>query len=268
MDFRLIDSHAHLDYHTFDEDRQSVIERATGNNLQCIINPGTDLHSSWEVVNLAETCKNIYAGVGVHPSDAVTWQSNTAGELVRLTVSKKVCAIGEIGLDYYRDHAPRPLQRKIFEKQLEIACQTRLPVIIHNREATEDMLNIIGNWIAGLKMTQSPLVNCPGVFHAFSASLDVAQWVIEHNFYIGITGVITYPNAYQLRQVVQSLPLKYLLIETDSPFLTPQPRRGKRNEPAYVSWVAEKIAELHGTSMNEVAQNTTNNAIALFKLGV
>jgi TatD DNase family protein len=267
----LFDSHCHLDFEAFDHDREHVLERARFAGVVGILNPGVDLENSRQVVGLSASQDFVFAAVGIHPNSASSWEDGTLSSLTELARQPKVLAIGEIGLDYYRDRAPRQLQLEIFERQLELAGKMNLPVIIHTRDlspaerqATADALAILAQWQVELAFAQSPLLGCPGVLHSYSGDLDSARMAIEMGFYIGVTGPVTFRNAPDLQNIVAELPVERLLIETDAPFLTPHPHRGKRNEPAYVRLVADKIALIQNLEPEEVAQTTTSNADRLF----
>ena len=261
---RLVDTHCHLDFNTFDTDREIVLRRAMDLGLSRFLVPGVDLVSSHHAIELAGADAAIFAAVGVHPNEALSWQADSIDILHHLAIHPKVVAIGEIGLDYYRDCAPKELQARIFREQLNLAADLGLPVVIHSRQAMEDTLEILVSWQQAMIASGSVLYEHPGVLHSFSGLLDEAQRAIQANFLIGVTGPVTYPNAHELRKTISSLDLEDLLIETDSPFLTPQPQRGKRNEPAYVCYVAEKLAEIFNLSPESVASTTTNNAGRIF----
>ena len=263
--FSIADTHCHLDFDAFDGDRDEVISRARGAGVVRMLNPGVDLSSSSKAIQLAYIYEEVFVACGVHPNDALSWNNETEQTLRQMVDKPKVVAIGEIGLDYYRDRAPQGLQKLILIKQLALAKEAVLPVVIHNRQASTDALELLSTWHADLVTSGSPLAAQPGVLHSFSGDHEVATRAIEMNFMIGITGPITYRNADDLRQIVRSVPLSSLLIETDAPFLTPQPRRGERNEPTYVAWVAEKIAEIHGLPVQEVMEQTTANSFKLFQ---
>lgn len=264
MAARFIDTHAHLDFEAFDDDREQVVTASLENGITHILNPGVDTDSCRKALMMASRYAGVYCGVGVHPNSALTWQSDTPGILNHLADAEKVLAIGEIGLDYYRNAAPRNLQMQVFRAQLYLAAEKRLPVIIHNREAFEDAYAVVEEWHAHLSKDGSPLAERPGVFHAFSGDVGEAEKVIEMNFFIGVTGVVTYPKADKVRRVCQSIPLERLLLETDAPFLSPQERRGDRNEPAYLRWTAGKIAEVRKIALEEVGDQTSKNAMRLF----
>jgi TatD DNase family protein len=195
----------------------------------------------------------------------VDWSQRTLAELRSLASHPKVVAIGEIGLDYYRDRAPKNVQKQAFLEQLALAVEIGLPVVLHNRQASDDMLDILSGWQVQLLEAKSVLTDRPGVMHSFTATPETAMKALALGFNIGITGPVTFRNAAELQAVVNSLPIGRLLIETDAPFLAPHPLRGKRNEPAYVSKIAEKIAELHELPLSTVANITTANADRLFQ---
>jgi TatD DNase family protein len=271
----LTDTHCHLDFDKFDVDREEVLSRAWDTGLTKILIPGLDLRSSLRAIHLAESHPNLFAAIGVHPSDSLTWDGQTISALKELSLGQKVVAIGEIGLDYYWDAAPREHQHKVLTEQLTLAEELELPVVIHLREkgdilegdCSQDLLHILEDWTRKLIKTNNPISNRPGVLHSFSGSLSLAKKAIKMNFYIGVTGPVTYKNASARQDVIANLPLERLLIETDSPFLAPDPRRGKRNEPANVAFIADKIAEIHSTTREHVAGITTSNAARLFSWG-
>lgn len=261
---RLTDTHCHLDFDRFDEDRDQIIKRAVRAGIEHILIPGIDVHSSMAAVGLADQHAMIFAAVGVHPNSGTTWTSSTLAELTDLAQTKKVVAFGEIGLDYYREWTPHHLQRKIFREQLQLAAEMELPVVIHNRDAGDDLIPMLLEWQEDLAEVESPLAEAPGVLHSFSDDLETAERVIGSGFYLGISGPVTFKNAVELQEIARRVPLEKLLIETDAPYLTPHPFRGKRNEPAHVYYVAEKIAELRGVSPDEVGRISANNAKILF----
>ncbi len=250
----LFDSHAHIDDEKFDSDREEVIQRAIDNGVTGIINVGASMESSARSIALAEKYEGIYAAVGIHPHDAKDALDTDYEQLIRWAAIDKVVAIGEIGLDYYYDFSPREVQRSVFIRQLDVARQTNMPFIIHDRDAHGDLLEILKKEAKGLK----------GVLHCFSGSLEMANEVIKMGLYISIAGPVTFKNAAKLPEIVAKVPLEYLLVETDSPYLTPQPYRGKRNEPAYVKLVAEQVAKLRGIEMDSLAKATSENAKKIF----
>ena len=250
----LIDSHAHVDFPQFDDDRPEVIERAQEQGLVALVNIGTNLRSSRASVDLAETYDFAYATVGIHPHDAEKATPAAVKELRDLAQREKVVAIGEIGLDYYRDYSPRPAQREAFQEQLALASDLNLPVVIHSRDAHDDTLNILRDWEGR------------GVLHTYAAGMEHLDRVLGMGFFIGISGPVTYRSAGELRDVVRAAPLDRLLIETDCPYLTPEPHRGRRNEPAYVRFVAQAIAKARDESVKRIGEETTRNACRLFGL--
>ena len=265
--FSLIDTHCHLDFEVFENDRELILKNALNAGVEAVVNPGINIETSQEAINLANKFTNLYAAVGIHPNEAYLWNDETITIIKDLANSDKVIAIGEIGLDYYRDRTSPKIQRDVFEKQLELASQFDLPVIIHNRNANEDLIAILSSWYAGLQSSSSTLLNHPGVLHSFSADAATAHACTQMNFFIGITGPITYPNSKDLQSLIATMSLDHLLIETDAPYLAPQPKRGKRNEPAYLQYTAQKIADLQGLELEMVAQKTSANAKLLFQIG-
>ena len=267
----LADTHCHLNFEAFDSDRSEVIARARDVGIKHMLNPGIDLKSSQAAIELADAYPEVFAAVGVHPNDSLTWDDLSLDKLRELAKLPKVVAIGEIGLDYYRDRAPREVQKHVFRQQLSLAAEMSLPVVIHtrnantqDRQAVSDVLDILEEWQAELAASGSGLAERPGVLHSYSADEIAAQQATAINFWIGVTGPVTFRNAVELQSVVASLPLERMLIETDAPFLTPQPHRGQRNEPAYVRLVAEKIAQIHHLPFDQVAGATTASAERLF----
>jgi TatD DNase family protein len=248
----VIDSHAHLDSPKFDGDREAVVERAREAGLVAILNVGGDLASSRAAVALVERYDFVYAAVGVHPHDARTVTPAVLDDLRTLSRHPKVVAIGEIGLDYYRDLSPRSVQRQAFADQLALAAELGLPVVVHSREALDDVL-------AGLRGWEGT-----GVLHSYSGGLERLEEVLELGFSIGISGPVTFPKAERLRAVAEAVPLERLLVETDCPYLTPVPYRGRRNEPAYVRYVAQAVARARGMEAEPLARATADNARHLF----
>jgi len=304
----LTDTHCHLNFNKFDEDRELVIQRSRDAGIERILIPGLDLESSQTAIQLAGSHPNIYAAIGFHPTDLDKWSENSVNELKSVISSgnvslsrevaksfpspsvdsslttfaqndatKKIVAIGEIGLDYYWVKEPdkRAQQREVLKQQLRLAQEVNIPVVIHMREendawfgqASLDLLEILAEWHNELRSKNHPLTEKPGVLHSYNGNLETAQKAIALNFYIGVTGPVTYKNAEEKRQIIRQLPLERLLIETDAPFLTPVPHRGKRNEPAFVAYIADKIAEIHMTTSEQVAEVTTTNAACLFGWG-
>lgn len=260
----LTDTHCHLDYEWFDVDREDVIRRALDAGLGRLLIPALDLESAHAALELAERYEPVYAAVGLHPNSATAWTEAYPEHLRELAGHPKILAIGEIGLDYYRDRAPQDLQHRVLRAQLDLAAELELPVVIHNREAGEDVIAELSGWQRELEDAGSPLAARPGVLHSFLDSRDVALSALEAGFFIGITGPVTFKNAPGLQALVAELPLERLLIETDAPFLAPHPHRGKRNEPARVRLVAEKIAELKDLPVDKVVEATWENSVTLF----
>lgn len=267
MEF-LSDTHCHLNLNIFQDELADFLDRASAAGVDRILVPGIDLETSRVAVSLAESHANLFAAVGVHPGDASTWQEDTLAILRELARRPKVVAIGEIGLDYYRDRSPRPLQREVFQAQLALAAELDLPVVIHNRDSFDDLWNDLSAWQEHCASAGLPRAQKPGVLHSFDGDLAVAQMAINKGFYLGISGPVTFKNAQARQEVVSALPLDRLLIETDAPYLTPHPYRGRwPNEPAYVEYVATKIAELHQQPVEAITLQTWENAAQLFDWG-
>ncbi len=263
---RFVDTHCHLDFERYAPDREEVIQRAVAAGVVRMVTLGVDLASSRAATALARQHEAVYAGVGVHPNEVGrAWKGQETLDALRILAAEpKVVALGEIGLDYYRDTTPRPLQREALVAQLTLAAQLGLPVSLHNREATADLLAILQEWVGELRQQHHPLAARPGVWHAFSGTLRDAQRAMEMGFFLGIGGPVTFKNAPERRRVLAQLPLERLLLETDAPFLAPHPYRGRRNEPAYVPLIAQTVAEVHGRPLEEVAWQTSENARILF----
>jgi TatD DNase family protein len=261
----LIDSHCHLNFDAFDEDRLEVVARARNEGIVAFINPGTNLADSRQIVALAEKIPELYAAVGVHPNDAAGFDKAALTQLRELAGHPKVVAIGEIGLDYYWDKAPRPVQRRVLEQQLALAKDIGKPVIIHQRDSAADTMAVLRQW--GADGSRPMDDGHPGlVLHSFSGDQAMADEALDLGFYIGISGPVTFKNARDLPGIVASLPPERLLVETDAPFLSPHPFRGKRNEPARVQLVAEKVAVLQNLDFAEMCRQLTENTMALFRL--
>ena len=300
----LTDTHCHLDFNKFDEDRDAVIRRAWEAGLTRILIPALDYESALAALRLAASHPNIFAAVGFHPTDLDKWDEDAVEKLRSLfspthvtlsdsegslppqsgiirsaqnDMANKIVAIGEIGLDYYwiKEPEKQVRQRDVLKQQLRLAQEVNKPVVIHMREegdewfgqASVDLLEILSEWQRQLIAGSSPLAGRPGVLHSYNGNLETAQKAIQLGFYIGVTGPVTYKNAEEKRQIIRQLPLERLLIETDAPFLAPVPHRGKRNEPAFVAHIADKIAEIHMTTREQVAKITTANAARLFGWG-
>ena len=256
-----VDSHAHIDGPEFDADREEVIERAREAGVSTILNVGTgDPHSGAleRAVELGQTHENIYTAIGTHPHDARLYDDQAEQKIKTLTKSEKVIAWGEIGLDFHYDNSPRDAQLKVFRRQLHAAHECDLPVVIHTREAESETIEILKTDYTDAKRR--------GVFHCFSGSLDLARRAIELGFMISFSGIVTFKKADELRVVAKETPLDRLLIETDCPYLSPIPYRGKRNEPAYVVEVARCLAVLHGVELEEMSRITSENFRTFFRL--
>jgi TatD DNase family protein len=253
----LIDTHAHLNDSRFSQDLSDVIERAADAGVSTIINVGFDLESSRVAVDLTQEYTSVFAAVGVHPHDAGRVGPGWLDKIRSMAAEKKVVAIGEIGLDYYYNHSSAQAQETAFREQIRLAKELGLPVIIHDRDAHEEVLNILRDeqaWEAG------------GVFHCFSGDISFARKCLDLGFYISLAGPVTFKNAGDLQAVATEIPSERLLIETDSPYLAPVPYRGKRNEPAHVATIAAQVAKLRGENIQEFAAKTSNNARRLFSL--
>jgi TatD DNase family protein len=257
----VIDSHAHLDFPQFDGDREEVIARAGEAGVKTIINVGADLVSSQRSVDLADRHPSIYASVGIHPHDALALDDSVLERLRDMARHPRVVGIGEIGLDYYRDLSPRDMQLEAFERQLDLADELELPFIVHDRDAHDAIMSTLERRAAGREALR-------GVLHCFSGDETMARKALELGLYVSVAGPVTFHNARRLPDVVQEVPLSRLLLETDCPYLAPHPHRGKRNEPAYVLLVAERVAALKGVSVAEVEKTASDNARDLFGLHI
>jgi TatD DNase family protein len=257
-----IDSHTHIDGPEFDVDREEVIQRARDAGVSAILNVGTgDPHSGVleRAVELAEKHSGLYAAIGIHPHDARLFDDNAERRIADLTQeSDRVIAWGEIGLDFHYDNSPRDVQMRVFSRQLQLARAASLPVIIHTREAEEETIDVLKSECQGSNLT--------GIMHCFSGTRGLAEKALDLGMFISFSGIVTFKKAQDLRNVASEVPLNRLLIETDCPYLSPVPYRGKRNEPSYVVEVARCLAELRGFSLEEMAQITADNFSALFKL--
>ena len=253
---RLIDTHAHIDGEAFDADRAAVVDRALENGVEAIINMGDTLESSARSVQLTEEFPAVYAGVGVHPEEAFPMTGADDDRLAAWAALPKVVAIGEIGLDYYweKDSEKRELQKRIFIRQLDLARQLHLPVCIHDRDAHGDTLAILKTEGRGIR----------GVLHCYSGSMETARELLKLGWYLGIDGPLTFKNAAKLPEIVRALPADRILVETDCPYMTPAPFRGKRNEPAFVKYIAQRAAEIRAESPEEFSIKTRQNARNLY----
>jgi TatD DNase family protein len=255
---QLVDSHAHLDNRQFDHDRDAVIHAARQNGVTQILTIGCDLPSSRCNAELAAKHPGLYAAVGFHPHDASALDADALDELRQLLAQPRVVAVGEIGLDYYRDRSPRPVQQQAFRRQIALARETGKPVIIHDRDAHADVLRIL---------EEENAAAVGGVLHCFSGDLLMARRCLDLGFYLSFTGTITYPKNEELRDLVRQIPIDRTLLETDCPYLSPQPYRGKRNEPAYLRHTAAALAQIKGLSVSDIARITSRNCHDLFGIG-
>ncbi len=254
----LIDSHAHLDGGQFANDLNETVERATANGISHILTIGCDLESSAASITVAEQFEQIYAAVGVHPHDATEINDNALQKLKAMLDHPKVVALGEIGLDYYRDRSPRDIQREAFRQQIRLADETGKPIIVHDRDAHAEVIEILH---------EESAEKTGGVLHCFSGDLEMAKQCLDLGFYLSFTGTITYPKNNAIREIIKAIPIDRMLVETDCPYLSPQKFRGKRNEPAYVRYTAEKMAEIKGLTIADVARVTSRNCHDLFGIG-
>jgi len=253
----LVDTHAHLDFPRFDKDRKEVIKRAIDGGVKIIVNIGSSMTSSRNSVELSRRYNEIYSVVGIHPHNADSFNLNVSKKLKSLSENKKVVAIGEIGLDFHYDNSPREKQKQAFRAQLRLAKSLDLPVVIHTRDADEETLEI-------LKEENADKIG--GIMHCFASDKKMAREILDLGFYIAFGGLITFKNLNNLREVVKEVPINKILVETDAPYLTPDPYRGKRNEPLYVKYVVEKIAEIKNLSKEEVDKKTTQNAKKVYNI--
>ena len=255
METLLFDTHCHIDEERFDADRQDVLGRMKEAGVGYCVCVGSDMETSARSMALALTTDNVYAAVGIHPHEAKFFRQNDLETLRNWLKQPKVVALGEIGLDYYYDHSPRDVQREACAAQIELAYQQGMPAIFHVRDAHADMLDIMHTQHGKLP---------GGILHCFSGSIETAKQYLKLGFYISIAGPVTFKKAPSQWEVAQHIPIDRLLIETDSPYLAPEPMRGRRNEPAYVRHVAQKIAELRGITLNQLAEVTTQNAKTVY----
>lgn len=253
-----IDTHAHLFFPNFNGELDQIIEQSQNAGVDAILIPGTDIQTSKQAIELSEKYDMIYAAVGVHPHETKEWEDELLKTIEDLSKNPKVVAIGEIGLDYYYDFSPKDIQIKAFKSQIELALKLDLPIIVHNRESNDDMMEIIRSYAdSGLRAQ----------FHCFAGNEDDAKELIGMKHFISYPGNITFKKADNLRSILKSIPPEYLLLETDSPFMTPVPHRGKRNDPSNIPLIVEKISEIHDISPDEVGKITSYNAFKLFGIG-
>lgn len=250
----LVDSHCHLNFPEFKDDLPETIKRAWDQGIKTILTVNTKLSEAQDLQKIADTYPQVFCSVGVHPHDAAEYAKiGLKSQIMALAVHKKVVAIGETGLDYYYNKSPKDMQIDSFEQHLDASIELNLPVIIHTREADEDTIKCLKNF-----------PKAKGVFHCFSGSENLARQALDLDYYISFSGILTFKKAEELKEIAKFVPLERILVETDSPFLAPNPYRGKRNEPAYTTHTAEVLAELKGISFFEVSEATTNNFFKLF----
>lgn len=259
----MIDTHCHINFDAYDEDRPTVIAKAAEKGVTRIIIPAVDVETTQQGIDLASAYAGIFAAAGVHPNSTAAFDDDMLQRIGQFAQQPKIVAIGEIGLDYYWDKSPKDKQKAAFEAQLALAAQCELPVIIHNRDASEAVLPILEAWV---KTLPDGLKARPGVLHSFSAPQEYADRALAAGFYLGFTGPITFKKAQALREVARTVPLNRILVETDGPFLTPEPYRGKRNQPAFIPFIVDQLATLKGITPAEMAQASTENALRLFDL--
>ncbi|MGM0498950.1 MAG: TatD family hydrolase [Bacillota bacterium] len=252
---RLIDTHAHLDFDDYNRDREEVINRARKIGVEKIVNIGADLEGSRRAVKLAEKYDDIYAVVGIHPHEADTVNEKSLNEIRNLASSSKVKAIGECGLDFYYDNSPREIQKEAFEKQLNLALELELPVVIHSREAAAETLEILDK-TADFKQKL--------IFHCYAYGPEEIEEIIDRDYYVAFGGLITFNSAQPIRDALKKMPLDRILLETDAPYLTPSPNRGKRNEPAYLKYIVKKAAEIKDVRADKLGRITTENAEKIY----
>jgi TatD DNase family protein len=248
------DSHAHYDDKKFDDDRYEILDNMKSKGVSLILNAASSIESSKTCIELAQKYDFVYASVGIHPHDSKSFLPDDVEVLKKLSESSKVKAIGEIGLDYHYDFSPRDIQKKVFVKQILLAKELDLPIIVHEREAAADCFSIIKNF------------DIKGVYHCYSGSIEMAKEILKRGFYISFAGPVTFSNSTKLLEVVKSIPLDRILIETDCPYLSPMPHRGKRNNSEYVYFIAKKIAELKQEAIEKIAEITMENARRLFEI--
>ena len=262
----LTDTHCHLNFPEFDVDRIHLLDEFKLHGIQRILVPSVDINSSAQVMTLCHKYPDVlFPALGIHPNHSNHLQGNELDELAGQISDPSVRAVGEVGLDFYRDWSPKDTQISVFSKMLDLASEFNLPICIHNRKADDVLLPMLENWVARLAANKSNLLANPGVFHAFDGSPRVAKWAVTHHFKLGICGNITYQNAIQIRDTIKSIDIGHLLLETDSPYLTPEPKRGQRNDPRNLILIAQTLSEVTGRALDDVIKITSINAAKLFK---
>ncbi|NMB44228.1 MAG: TatD family hydrolase [Clostridiales bacterium] len=253
----IFESHAHYDDEAFDKDREELLNSFMDKGIEYVVNIGSTISDSKKTIELTKKYPFIYGSIGVHPSETKDMNEDDIKWLKEMSSLDKIIAIGEIGLDYYWDNVERAVQKHWFERQLDLAKEANLPVVVHSRDAASDTFDIIKNAKLDEKL---------GVLHCFAYSKEMAKQYIDMGFYIGVGGVLTFKNARKLREVVEYIPLDYILLETDSPYLAPEPNRGKRNDSTNLKYVASEIARIKNIDYEEVIEITRNNGINLFRI--
>ena len=257
----IIDTHAHIDMDAYNEDRSEVIDRARDKGVNYILNVGCDIESSLRSIELAERYDFIYGTAGIHPHDVKSINNQTYDDLRDLLAHPKMVALGEIGLDFFKNYSPQDKQKEHFRKQIELACELKKPIIIHSRDANKEIINILSEYFPKDPSARS------GIFHCFSGDQELADFALELGFYISFSGSVTFKKSDELRSVAKTIPADRLFVETDCPFLAPVPMRGKRNEPSYVIHTAQLIADLRGLNIKDVQRTTALNFFELFGIG-
>ncbi|WP_335872085.1 TatD family hydrolase [Bacillus sp. 2205SS5-2] len=253
----LFDTHVHLNVDQFNDDLEEVVQRAKEAGVEKMVVVGFDRPTIERAIELVNTYAHLYASIGWHPVDAVDMKDEDLDWIKQLSSHPKVVALGEMGLDYHWDKSPAAIQKEVFRKQIRLAKEVKLPIVIHNREATQDIVDIL---------KEEEACEVGGIMHCYSGSVEIAKACIDMNFFISLGGPVTFKNAKKPKEVAKEIPLESLLIETDCPYLAPHPYRGKRNEPAFVKLVAEEIAQLKGISVEEVEHATMENAKKIFQI--
>jgi TatD DNase family protein len=253
----IIDSHCHVVKEYFAEDQEAVIIRAIEKGVSHLVNPGVSLEDADEVVQLAETYEELFGGVGIHPHEAKSWSAESESKIRAVAAHEKIVAIGECGLDFFYKHSDPEIQKDVLAKQVRLACELNLPVIIHCRDAWDECLDILEREGQG---------GVRGVFHCFTGGPEILPRINALDFFVSFSGIVTFPKSEQIQKAAPLVPMNRILVETDCPYLAPQKMRGRRNEPAFVWMVAEKIAELRGLTLEETASACAANAISLFSL--
>lgn len=254
----IIDTHAHYDDEQFNEDRKELLDSFKENGIEYVVNIGASLETSQNTIDLMNEYDFIYGAVGVHPSETMELNEENFLQLKEMTKHKKTVAIGEIGLDYYWDEPDRNIQKKWFERQMELAKEVKLPIVIHSRDAAKDTLDM---------MVAANARDIGGVIHCFSYGVDMAKQYLNMGFYLGIGGVLTFKNGKKLKEVVEYAPLESLVLETDSPYLSPVPNRGKRNSSLNIPFVVEELARIKNLEPEKIIEVTNRNAKELYRIG-